>query len=103
MNKVSTETETEQTANNKEVSSSDLLCKDSKKDIDFEPIGDDLIIGFYTKHKGLKYESYVRFEKKDHNWIKIFELIGIDSFISCVIREILKQQKIIPGNWFDYR
>ncbi len=56
MNKVSTETETEQTANNKEVSSSDLLCKDSKKDIDFEPEENDnnLYAFFKITHRNLK-------------------------------------------------
>ncbi len=98
MNKTNKEHVNNQIANNKEVSSSDLICE-KKKDVKFpENINDDLIIGAYVKHNNKRFDVYIRLDKERQNCGKFFENIGVHAFLPASITSIVRNRKIIPGN-----
>lgn len=54
-NKINKESKSTETARDKGVNSTDLLCKNKSENIE-----DDLIIGTYVKHNNKKFGVYVR-------------------------------------------
>lgn len=96
MNKINKESVNNQIANDKEVSSSDLLCENEHIKNEPENIKDDLIIGSFVKHKGKYFGFYVRLKKEDQNWKKIVEVTGKHGFLSSVTIETIENNEFIP-------
>jgi hypothetical protein len=95
--RINTESESAETAEDKGVTSTDLLCQK------LENIVDGLIIGFPIKHKSGEFGFVVRIDKEDQSWEKAFNLIGTNGHIPLLLMHTLKDQKIIPGIPFDFR